>query len=120
MRIYRLSEFLNLPEGTFFLKGVQWCFDDICIKGATIGNDFLYVSMREIEYSGVKELMDRYEMMRDNGASFPLSFEIQRDESFHDGDLFLVYELEDLELFHTYLSAGIKMLRHKRRNHEPL
>lgn len=114
MRVYNWDQFLALPEGVFFMKGSRLCFEDLCMKGATIGDDFLYVSMVMIEAKSSEEFYERLEKMEKGDASFPLDPDISRDGTFDRSAVFLVYELEDLELFQKYLTAGIKMLKSRR------
>lgn len=64
MRIYNKKEFLKLPVGTFFAKGIQWSIDAFCIKGESLTNDFFYTNLVSINGSDSGELVDRqYEML---------------------------------------------------------
>jgi hypothetical protein len=97
MRIYNKKDFLKLPDGTFFAKGIQWSMDGFCIKGNSLENDFYYLNLVNIDFFNSKELSDRYEEMLSHGSSYPINQNEGRDGMFDDEDIFLVFEIEDLE-----------------------
>jgi len=96
MRIYTKKEFLKLPEGTFFAKGVQWCIDGFCIKGESLENDFYYTNLISIDSFDSRQLADRQEEMLEKGTSYPLEESEIRDGMFDDEDIFLAFEKYDL------------------------
>lgn len=96
MRIYRRAEFMKLPEGTVFCKGKPWAFEDLCVKGETIPNNFYARGLQWVDAHDSGEAFDRLEEMLAEGASYPLETAEMRDGCFNDEDLFLVYEKADL------------------------
>jgi hypothetical protein len=96
MRLYRRTDFLRLPAGTLYCKGVQWAFSELCVKGETEGADFLLCNLQSIEYHDTEDFVARCEAMLCDGASVPLNTTMQRDGCFDELEIFLVYEPEDL------------------------
>jgi hypothetical protein len=97
MRVVDRKTFLGLPEGTFYCKGERWCFDDMCLKGESLSNDWFYLSFNWIESDDSGMAFDRLEDMAANGASYPMEDAWTRDGCFDDDALFLVFERDDLE-----------------------
>lgn len=96
MKIYKKQDFLKLPPGIFFAKGVQWSMDGFCVKGDSLLNDFFYLDLIQIDASGSDQLFDRYEEMLSKGTSYPIKEYYSRDGIFCDEDIFLVFEKGDL------------------------
>lgn len=98
MKIYRRAQFLRLPPGTIFSKGNEaFNFSDIMVKGDTIGFiDFYYRDWNNIDSLSSSELLEKYADMLNHGSSHKIDQAEQRDGSFYDTDLFLVFEIDDL------------------------
>ena len=101
MKIVNLSEFLNLPSGTVYMKYEPCVFQDLCVKddSITATNDFLYCSITcGIECTSGNDMVDKLFAAEDNNTSVGLNFDIiRRDGCFEAGQLFAVYEKEDVE-----------------------
>lgn len=100
MKIYRLNEFLKLPEGTVFCRGKEWVFGSPSIKGESLDNgtgDFWARSLDWIDANSSGEAFDRLDEMLEKGASYPLVTCESRDGMLDKEALFLVYEKADLE-----------------------
>jgi len=96
MRVYTRQDFLDLPEGTIFCKGVKWNFDGLCIKGKTWPNDFIFRDLTIIDSSGSNDCFDKLEDSITNGSSYPLNEAYARDGSFDSESLYLVFDSDDL------------------------
>ena len=110
MKIYNKKDFLKLPPGTFFSKGVQWSMDGFCIKGESLGDiDFFYLSLFDIEAYDSGELVDRQYEMLEKGSSYPINQYEMRDGCFDDNDIFLVFEKEDLKRIKELIEITINL-----------
>lgn len=113
MRIYSRQDFLKLPLGTFFAKGIQWVMDGFCVKDETWcddnGNpiDFLYINLVSIDSFNSEELVDREDEMLAKGTSYPLCEHIYRDGCFDNTEIFLVFEKEDLVKIKMYIEEAL-------------
>ena len=108
MKIYTRDKFMELPEGTFYAKGKEWYFDGFNIKGKTLkynneNIDFGYLSLIDIESRSSDQLIERFELMVHNNNSYPINNSGGRDGCFDPDELFLVYELEDLNKIKEYI-----------------
>ncbi len=110
MKIYNRKDFLNLPLGIIFCKGIKWCFDSLCMKGDSCGNDFYYVDQCCIDANNGGELVDRLEDSLINGTSYIINHNSARDGLFNEEDIFLVYEKEDLEFLINVLKVSISKI----------
>lgn len=110
VKIYNRTDFLKLPENTIFVKGARCYFiGDMCIKGETWGNDFLYSSLYNFDADDSGNWANKFDDALENGTSLEADFEIaQRDGLYEDDAVFLVYEKEDIkkliELFNGVLN----------------
>ncbi len=109
MKIYNKKDFLNLPPGTFFSKGVQWSMNGLYVKGETWGNDFIFVDLIMIDAESSDILFDRYEEMLKNGKSYAINQDAMRDGSFDDEEVFLVFEKEDLKRIKELIEITINL-----------
>jgi hypothetical protein len=109
MRIYSRKEFLKLPEGTVFACGPQWAMDGFRIKGETWRDDegenidYLFHDLIQIEYSNSIDLADRFDDMIRDGCSYPINQSYQRDGTFDDDEVFLVFEKDDLKFIKSQI-----------------
>lgn len=104
MKIYNKKEFLKLPPGTFFAKGVRYSMDGFCVKGETWENDFLYIDLVSIDSYGSDNLLDRFEEMIEKSISYPINETYSRDGMFDEEDIFLVFEKEDLKIIRNLIN----------------
>lgn len=96
MKIYKRSEFLKLPPGTFFARGEKWCIDGFYMKGESWENDFCFLSISDIDSFNSDEHIKRLEEMEETGKSYPMNECHGRDGLFDENELFLVFEHDDL------------------------
>ena len=85
MVILNRKEFLELSCDTIFSKYKECCFESICIKGATIGNDWFNI-----------RLMDAVKKIKTTNYALDLETE-SRNAEFDEEQMFAVYEKEDVE-----------------------
>jgi hypothetical protein len=110
MKIYNRKEFLQLPEGTIFCKGVKWCFDNMSIKGNSWDDDFLYVDLCYIDAQDTGQWVDRLEDSLKNGTSYPINNNTARDGLFDECSIFLVFENKDLEFLIKVMKNAIRIV----------
>lgn len=97
MKVLNRKEFLNMPEGTIFAKGEPWHFNQIAHKAETMGADFVYMSLANIDSYDSGEWSFRLNEMLETGASYPIDNDgFMRDGLFDEDDVFLVFERDDL------------------------
>lgn len=88
---------MEMPEGTIFAKGGRWWFDQISFKAQNMGPDFVYLNLCDIDCNSSSQQTNRLEEMLTKGVSYPMDNDgFTRDGCFDDGDIFLVFEKEDL------------------------
>lgn len=102
MRIVNKKEFLELPQGTLYMK--YFSVGDtgsLCIKSASIKDfDWLYEDLSGLwtnETNNSEEffkLMDKAE--KDSSISFKQCFIGERDGMFNTEDMFVVYDKDDI------------------------
>lgn len=99
MRIVDLKTFRTMPEGTVFMKYEPCCFDELCVKGRTLENDFLYADIvGEIEAESSDEFSAKLTAAENTFASIPMDFNCYtRDGCFDPKQLFAIYEKQDIE-----------------------
>lgn len=99
MRIVKRAEFLALPPGTVFMKFKPCIFDDMCIKGRSLENDFYYFPLMYcVKAEGSSDLFDKlFKASSDSTVSLETDF-FQRDrDGMFDDQLFAVFERRDVE-----------------------
>jgi len=108
MRVYNRKDFLKLPNGIIFCKGVKWCFDTMKIKCQSLNHceydDFVYMDLCNIDSEDTGSWVDKLEDSLLNGTSYPININTEGDGLFEKDSIFLVFEKEDLQ----YLSDIIK------------
>jgi hypothetical protein len=110
MKIYKRQEFLKLPAGIFFAKGVQWIIDGFCVKGESINDDdgtwidFFYTNLVDISSKDTAQHFDWLQDMLEKGSSTPINFIESRDGMFDDNEIFLVFEELDLIYINTLIN----------------
>ena len=113
MRIVGLQEFLKLPCETLFSKYQPCIFGDLCIKKDSITDiDFFYVQLSEaIDADGSCQLFDFLEEAEKNVKKLDIDLHCwSRDGMFEKGQLFAVWELEELNALAACIGDCIKVL----------
>ena len=97
MRIVNLKEFRQLPDGTLFCKYEPCNFSNLMVKSETWEFDFLYEDIvANIKHDSSEEFAENCIKMEE-GGSIPLEFHVPtRDGMFEGGQLFAIYEKEDI------------------------
>lgn len=108
MKIVNRKDFLQLPAGTIFCKGVKWCFDNLSVKGHSWENDFLYVDLCNIDATDSGQWVDRLEDSLRNGTSYPINNNAARDGIFDEDAIFLIFEEKDLNFLIDVMKIAIK------------
>lgn len=107
MRVYNRDDFLKLPAGTLYAKGVQWAFDGLMVKADTWGDDWVCLNVQDIEAFDSGENCARLDEMLEAGASYPMNDAYGRDGYFDKDAVFLVYERDDLLKLQNLISAAL-------------
>lgn len=101
MKIVNRETFLVLPPGTLFSKYKPCYFEELCIKGETLGfcNDFLVQQIADaIQNTGSGDFSERLFRSEAEGDSLPMDFDYEgRDGCFDDDQLFAVWERADVK-----------------------
>jgi hypothetical protein len=116
MRLYRRDEFLNLPAGILYVKagtirnGAQeWGFEGPEVKGDTVaGADWYSRPLSKIE-TGDDDMFECLDKMIETGITYPLADFVVRDGLFDAGDLFLVFERDDLVTLRGLIDAAMEV-----------
>lgn len=115
MRIVGLDEFLRMPEGTVFAKYSPCVFEDLQIKGDTLGEirDFTAASLSVPHMAGADgsnsefEILDRIEA---DGTDHPVELNLYgRDGCFEPAQLFAVWSDADVALLIARLADRKKV-----------
>jgi hypothetical protein len=106
MRVVNRQDFLRLPAGTIYCKGVQWAFDGLCIKGDSLGNDWVYLDMAGPDASDSGEATDILGKSLNDKTSFRSETSYGRDGCFDDDAVFLIFESEDLDRLRAFIDAA--------------
>jgi hypothetical protein len=112
MKIYTREGFVALPAGTLFARGKPWFFHDLCVKGETYetNQDWYYRPLIWIECAGDADQWSKLHGMLEEGKSEPIAAFEQRDGSFDDDEIFLVYERSDLDALQLVLDRAKTLL----------
>lgn len=100
MKIVNRAAFLAMPAGTVFAKYEPCVFDEPCVKGDSLTScsDFGYQSLMNVEGRDDSEASDKLFKSEEFGESFSFDLDCQgRDGCFDEGQLFAVYERQDVE-----------------------
>lgn len=109
MRIVKRSEFLPMPPGTLYSKYEPHFFGPLCIKGDTLGNDFLVQDIHDaVDAYSSDEMYDRLDAAREEGASVSMDFYAEgRDGCLDSNQLFAVWEAADVRALVARLQEAI-------------
>lgn len=104
MKVVDRETFLKCPEGTIYCKGGEWYFDQLHVKGETWNNDtgiglgdWVYLNPSWPAGKNSEECFNILENSLKTRESFKGDQDWGRDGSFDPDDLFLIYELDDLQ-----------------------
>lgn len=113
MRIYDREGFMRLPEGTIYTKAGECGFGKLLVKMGTISLepynqyvDWAYIDPLDIDANDPDKWDERYDLMKNEGASFPMNMATSRDGMFDESELFLVLDCEDLEKLGNMIEAA--------------
>lgn len=96
MKIINKEEFMKMPSGTLYSEFKPCIFNDLMIKGETIGSDYLYMSLignvcHEGDFASF--IFDRL----DNSKDFHLDFNLYSRDGLYDNDaMYAVYDKNDI------------------------
>ena len=112
MKVYNRTDFLKLPSGIIFCKGVQWAFENMSVKCDTIYHhdsaiDFYYLDLCDMESKNSEERCEYLEESLKNGKSYPINESEMRDGCFDDENIFLVFDTFDLLKIHRLFTQSI-------------
>jgi hypothetical protein len=98
MKIVNRATFLAMPANTLFSKYAPCYFEGLTIKGDTWGNDFLTQQIADaIDSAGGGDFTNKLERAEELGESLAMDFDCMgRDGCFDDGQLFAVWEPDDV------------------------
>lgn len=114
MKIVNRKDFLNLPAETMWSYYEPCVFRGLYIKVSDLNsgysNDFLYDDLiGAVENTGSDDWTDKLHLMEHERLSYPVDFDYTgREGLFDDGQLFAIYEKEDVEKLIQRLSVVIK------------
>lgn len=107
MRVFSRADFLKMPAGTIYAKGVRWAFGGLNIKGESLGTDWLALDPCWVSARDGGEAIDRLEEMLETSASHPGADAFSRDGYFEADAIFLVFERADLEALRVHIDAAL-------------
>lgn len=108
MEIKSRKDFLAMPSGTFFIKCKEYINDGhLCVKYETLGNDFIYSEVVDIENKDTGDFFRNRDYML-YGEDVPISTdETRRDGLLDEGQLFLVLSDDDVKAMHAFIGSFI-------------
>ncbi len=107
MRVVNRKDFLALPAGTIYCKGVQWAFDGLCIKDDSLANDWIYLDPAWPAAHDSGEAVGLLETSLATGSSFPCEDAMGRDGCFTEDAVFLIFEADDLFSLKSHIETAI-------------
>jgi len=115
MKIVNRKTFLNMPPNTIFAKYEPCIFDELCIKGETIYDDFYFQSVMNVESDNSGEFIEILEDATKNGNSFRLDLHCEgRDCFFKTNQLFAVFEKQDVTMLIKRLNDCLSEVAEKK------
>ena len=106
MRVVDRKTFMKLPAGTAFQKGKPWVWGGLCFKSDQMDNDWLYQQTDGIDAKDSGEMFAGLDEMLATGASYPIETALIRDGCFDEDDLFLIYEVDDIDQIQKCLAVA--------------
>lgn len=110
MKIVNRETFLKMPPETLFSKYQPCVFEDLCIKGDSLREDFCYQSITDaIVCDGSDSFTDNLSRAEITGESLQMDFECQgRDGCFDSEQLFAVWEEADVKALISRLQRTVE------------
>lgn len=110
MKIVNRKTFLHLPAGTVFSKYDSGNFGELCIKGETVGADFLQQKIAGAVWnSAIDESHDSLAEGDDSGDSIPMDFYHDTlDGLFEKNQRFAVWEPDNVAELIERLQLALK------------
>ena len=98
MKIINRDKFLALPENTLYAKYTPCFFDDINIKGETVGDDFFTQNISgAVRCKDTGDFVEILANAQKTGSSFSMDFSCEdNDGIYDDNQLFAVWEHDDI------------------------
>jgi hypothetical protein len=102
MKVVNRDQFMAMPAGTLYQKYRPMIADDLEIKGDNCGETDFFLQnvcgVMALKCNASDQLMERFDEMVKDGASYPVDLDSQgRDGCFDADQLFLVWERADVE-----------------------
>jgi hypothetical protein len=100
VKIVDRKTFLAMPPETVFAKYAPCYMEDLQIKGDSLNsNDYFYQNIADaVDARHSDEFADMLHTSAETGCSIPMNFDVQgRDGCFDEGQLFAVFEPQDVE-----------------------
>ena len=113
MKIVDRKTFLELPENTLFSKWASCVFGDLTIKGASWEHDFLTQEIASaVECNDSGEFADLCDDAARTGKSIAINLDCMgRDGCFDEGQMFAVWEAEDVLALIERLKACVSNIK---------
>ncbi|MDR3533962.1 MAG: hypothetical protein P4L90_25780 [Rhodopila sp.] len=109
MRVLNRVDFLKMPAGTIYARGIPWAFDGLSIKAESLGSDWVCMNPCWVSAHDSGQAFDRLEEMLDTGKSYPAEDAFGRDGCFDADAIFLVFERADLEALQSHIAAALEV-----------
>jgi hypothetical protein len=105
MKIVDRATFLAMPAGVAYVKVPErWApsgglsfKEDTCRDHEGRAFDWWSLDPAWVDGNDCGECTDRLDEMIDHGASYPMQVAVGRDGLFDEGDMFMVFEADDLD-----------------------
>jgi hypothetical protein len=99
MKIVNRQQFLALPANTVFARYAPCYMEALEIKGDSMPNDFFVQQIADaVDSHDSGEFAALLEAALETGSSVPMDFNCQyRDGGFNEGQLFAVFEKQDVQ-----------------------
>ena len=109
MKILNRDDFLKMPSGTMYQKGVPWAFDNLSVKADTlVTNDFVTIEIGAFESADDASFSNMLELALAEGTSIPMSDDFcGRDGCFEKDAIFKVLEAADLLVLRAMIDAAL-------------
>lgn len=108
MRLFNRKDFLKLPAGIAYCKGKPFYFEHLEFKTESTEHDWYSFDPQYIDAKSSDVAADRlYEMQANNLVSYPMETADMRDGSFDDEEIFLVFEVADLQTLREWIDIAI-------------
>lgn len=108
MRLFNRADFLKLPAGIAYCKGKPFYFEHLAFKTEAMEHDWAAFDPQYIDAKSSDEAEDRLrEMLTSNVVSYPMETADCRDGCFDEEEIFLVFEVADLQALRVWIDDAI-------------